>query len=365
MKLGPLEVPVPTLVLVALAVALCGAVVVAGATSSAAFTPYNPDWQGLSELRDVADEDGVETITATETERYGTVEAEGTAAFVIAPPAYTPAERARLRQFVEDGGTLVVAARDPDTANPLLATLGTNVTVDGAPLRDEEEYSYSPDFPLVTSVANHTAVRNANGLSLNYGTALAVEESSDARAIANSSSVSYLDRNGDGKLGQDEPLGSQPVIASQPVDAGEVIVVSDPSAFINAMLERDANRALAAGLLENHDRLLLDRTESSPPLLVLGLLAIRNSSLLASGLLLALVGAVVCWERGLHRRLVDRIRDRRGDVDPGVIDADPDAEALAAYLETRSPEWDDRRRDRVLGGIMGAREQRADDDRDD
>jgi hypothetical protein len=361
MRLGSREIPLPTLVLVVLAVALGGAVVAAGATSSGAFTPYNPSWQGLSELRTVADDAGLETRTATDVERYETIQAEGTIAVTVAPPEYTPAERARLRRFVVDGGTLVVAARNPATADPLLDDLGTSVTLDGAPLRDEQEYGSSPDFPLVTWVGNHTAVRNAEGTSLNHGTALSVERGGSARPVANSSAFSYLDRNRDETLSANETLGSRPVVANQSIGAGEVIVVSDPSVFINAMLERDANRAFVAGLSQGHDRLLVDRTHSSIPPLVGLLVAIRESSLVASVFLLGLVGVVYAWERDLHTRAFARLGSQRNEDFSGS----PDPDTMAAYLDVRSPEWDDDRRERVLGGIMEAREQQGHDDRDD
>jgi hypothetical protein len=366
MRLGPVEVATPTLVLFVLATALCGAVLVGGTTSSAAFTPYNPGWEGLSELETVGTQTGAESIVVTDVGQYAEVEADGTVAVITAPPAYSPGERARLRQFVERGGTLVVAARDPERANPLLRSLGTNVTVDGRPLRDEQEYGRTPDFPLVTSVADRSLAADANGLSLNYGTALVVENGTSARSIANSSSFSYLDGDGDDTLDDDETLESRPVVASQPVGTGTVIVVSDPSVFINGMLERDANRAFAVGLLSGKDRVLIDRTASSVPPLTALLVAIRGTPALSSLFVLLAIGGVLGWERRLDSRPLQWLRSWRTDEYSGVDEwHEPDSEAVAAYLDDQAPDWDERRRDRVLGGIMKARQQRSHDDRDD
>lgn len=304
MQVGPLSVSGPWLLVAALATAVGLTLVVAGATGGSAFDPYNPEWEGLSEFRGEAD--GLETRVATAVDAYDDA-GNGTVAVLVRPPDYTAAERDRLRSFVERGGTLVVAAQDPERANPILAGVGADIRVDGALLRDEQAFWVTPDFPTVTTVADHPYVRNASRLSLNHGTALSV--GADARPLANSSPVSYLARN-DTDTGDSNVTAARPVVALDAVGRGEVVAVSDASVFVNAMLDRPDNRALAAALLAEHERLLLDRTASGVPTLVAAQRTLRDSTALSGLLVLAGVGTLAAWEVGLLGRVLARFRRR-------------------------------------------------------
>lgn len=395
MELGPIEAPVPVLAAGAFAIAVVGVLLVAASTSGAAFGPHNPGWEGLSEVRDAADEAGVETAVATDREDYAAVQHDGTVVLVVAPADTTSAWRAQLRTLVENGGTVVVAARDPAETNRVLSTLGTEVRVDGAPLRDEREYDPTPAFPLATDVANHSYVRGAEGLTLNHGTALATADALEARetaaerdepwptyaiaaedsevwraedgprALANTSEYAYLDRDGSDQLDPNERLDSRPVVAVESVGRGQVVTVGDPSAVINVMMERDANRAFVANVLADHERLIVDRTGGEVPPLVGALGAIRTSPTLGALAGLALLGGVLAWERRPLRGLRARWRDWRSDEPAAVVDARPDRDALRAYLADRYPELDDAQRERVLGGIMNVEEKFGHDDRGD
>lgn len=309
----------PRVVLGALAVAVVVAVVLGLATTGAAFAPFNPDWEGASELRETAETGGADTVIATEIDRYESGEANGTVAFVLAPDARSQSERAAMRAFAERGGRLVVATDDPDAGNQLLAGLGVDVGVAGPSLRDEYEHLHGPAFPVTTSAADHDAVRNTTGLALNYGTALEVGD--DARPLANTSTFSYLDLDGSGDPGPGEELAARPVVASQSIGEGEVIVVSDPSAFINAMFDHEPNRRFAANLVGDRDRVLLDRTDDGVPPLRAALLWLRGQPLGPALLGVVLVGVLVAWERGLLGTLRERgrsvARGRSADREPG------------------------------------------------
>lgn len=313
------DVPVPRLVLGALAVAVVVAIVLGLATTGAAFAPFNPDWEGASELRETAEDGGADPVVATEVDRYETVTANDTVAFVLAPEARSQADRATMRRFVERGGRLVVATDDPAAGNELLAGLGVDVRVAGPPLRDEYEHLHGPAFPVTTTTADHDAVRNTTGLALNYGTALDV--GGEARPLANTSAFSYLDLDGSGEPGPGEELGLRPVVASQSIGNGAVIVVSDPSAFINAMLDHEPNRRFATNLLADRDRALLDRTDDGVPPLRAALLWLRGVPYGPALLGVVLVGAVLAWERGLAGALWKRgrsiVRRRREPVPVG------------------------------------------------
>lgn len=371
MRLLGYEVSIPSLVLATLVLALVVALGVSVATTGAAFAPYNSDWQGASDLRTTADESGVSSEIVTEMDRYRAVDANDSVAFVLAPESRSASDRATLRSFVQQGGRLVVATSDPESGNELLSGLGTDVRVVGPTLRDDVESLHGPGFPMVSSTANHSAVRNTTGLALNFGTALTVDGA--ARPIANSSSFSYLDEDGNEAPSDGESLESRPVIASQSMGSGEVIVVSDPSVFINAMLDHDPNRNFVANLVEDRDRALLDRTNDGVPPLRAALIWLRGHPAGPALLGLSLVGVILAWERGLVRRFGERGRrllpggrgaeSGRGSSaggSPGELGV-VDREALDAYLADRYPEWEPEQRRRVLGGVITDDLERDDD----
>lgn len=363
MQLGSYEIPLPRLVAAGFGVAVLLVLVVAASTSGGAFASYNPGWEGLSEVQTEADRANLETTVATESENYDRVFPQNAILLLIGPEDTTSEQRARLRTFVEAGGTVVLASQDPEVADPVLSTLGTDLQIDGDPLRDEHAHDASPDFPLVTSTADHPYVANAEGMALNHGTAVMLadreaatgepwpETAEGPTSLARTSDFSYMDRDGDGAPSPDENLAPRTVVAVQEVGNGEVVAVSDPSAFINVMLEREPNRAFVAGLFGEHERLVLDQSGGDVPPLVQAIFLVRTTPVLAVFFSLALVLAVVGWERRPHRRLRERWRARTGSGAGAEATAVVDRDAIAAYVDEQYPDLDERRRERVLGGI--------------
>jgi hypothetical protein len=129
-----------------------------------------------------------------------------------------------------------------------------------------------------------------------------------------------------------------------------VVVVSDPSAQINAMLDRPDNRAFVGALFDGADRVALDYSHTArlPPL-ALAVLLLRESvalQLLATGLL---GGGIALWARWPALRGAGALADLRGALGRGTAGADPrlDAAAAAAFLRRRHPAWDEERIERV------------------
>ncbi len=291
----------PRILLAALAVALLGGVLVAGVSSSAAFGAYNPAWDGTSELRSFAAEEGVETAFVRPDEAYG--DPEDGVAIVLAPDGSVDDER--LRRFVANGGTAVVAADFGGDANPLLDSLNATARVDGRLLRDEQRHYRGPAMPRATNVTEGPLVDGVNALTLNYGTGLAPN---DARVLVRTSPYAYYDGNRNGELDSEETPASRPVAAVEPVGEGRVVSVGDPSLFINAMLERPGNRAFASNLLSGADGLHLVVGDGALPPLVAALLTLRGSPLLQVLVGGGLVGLVGLWARSpdLFRRVRQR-----------------------------------------------------------
>ena len=329
---------------------------VAASTSQTAFGSYNAAWDGASDLRDLATDAGAEPLIALNTTEYRTVDPSGTVAFVLSPDQpYSLQERTRVTEFVEAGGTLVVAEDYGPHSAGLLRALGVETRIVGVPLRDEQEYYRSPAFPVATNVTDDPVTEGVNELSLNHGTSLRVNDSDpDTTVLVRSSEFSYLDRNGDGRLNDSEELASRPVAVRESVGNGTVYVVSDPSLFINAMLERPGNAQFARNLVGNHSTAVLDYSHlSGQPPLVLATLTLQRSplwQLVVGGLGLAGLLFVGRLRRGVlagFERFSRRGRPQREFV---LDDADPDD--VIQHLARQHPDWEETRIRRVMRGVL-------------
>ena len=347
----------PELVFGAFTIVVIVALIVAASTSGAAFGAFTFSWEGTSDLRDEAESSDAELIIATDTERYEEVDPDGTVAFVLAPDErYDGEDRERLREFVEDGGTLVVADAFGPHGNPLLEDMGASARLNGDPLRDERNYYRSPALPVATNIGEHPYVARSEGITLNHGT---IVEPGESTVIARSSEYGYLDHNRNRELDDEETLASYPVITTEEVGNGEVVVVSDPSVFINVMLDRPGNRAFANGLFALHDRILFDTSHSADvPPAAAAMLSLRESAALQA----LLGGGIVLSIAATHRRsaltpLWARIQRRTGSAGrAGLSEAE-----MRRRLTERHPDWDESRRDRVITTITSRKKDVRDD----
>jgi hypothetical protein len=77
--------------------------------------------------------------------------------------------------------------------------------------------------------------------------------------------MSWIDKNGNKRINSDEMMGRFAVMAQEKAGKGEIIVLSDPSIFINAMQDPGANwdnRQLVRNLAGNAGPLLIDQMNS-------------------------------------------------------------------------------------------------------
>ncbi|QIB75535.1 DUF4350 domain-containing protein [Halogeometricum borinquense] len=337
---------------VGLAVVVVLSLGVGAATSSASFSAYNSAWNGAADVQPVASETGATFSVATEVETAYR-EPNSTVSIILSPDqAYTRAEAQRVREFVEQGGTIIVADDFGPHTNPLLSALGSDVRIDGRLLRDEQQYATTPNFSEATTTPNATFLDTDQTLTLNHGSAL---RANGTTVLARSSEFSYVDSNRNYQLDDSEALQSRPIAMQESVGDGTIIVVSDPSMFINAMLEREGNRAFVTGLLEPHDRVVADysHTEQIPPLagFVLWLQRTPVAQVGFGAIALALVGVVVFRPRQLVG-----VFDRK--TEPTPVDAD----ALRAYLASQHPDWDETELGRVMTGVMPEETNLSEDD---
>ena len=294
MSLGGLDYPQALLAVLVVATTL-GLGVAAG-TSSADFGAYNLGWDGASDLRSAADEAGADPTVVRETNEYGDATPNEAVAVVLSPDeAYGANDSTRLREFVEDGGTLVVAEDFGENGNALLAAVGADARVDGRPLRDERRYHRSPAFPVADNVSDTPLTADVGSLTPNHGSAV---DPNGATVLATTSEYAYVDANRNGELDDAETMAPRPVATVESVGDGRVVTVGDPSLFINAMLERSGNRAFVGNLFGSAEAVLLDysHAERLPPLAA-ALLAVRGSALLQVTLGTVGILAVIAWAR--------------------------------------------------------------------
>lgn len=366
-----LPVSIPTLALAVLTVAVAGALVVSMSASTASYGPYNDDWDGTTEVEAIAQTTGAQVQIVHETSAYSETSPSETAAFVLSPDSpYQPNEATRVTDFVRSGGTLVVADDYGPHANELLRQLGASARLDGRPVLDVRSNYRSPAMAVTSPVADHPFVAGVESVTLNHGT---VVEPGEATPLINTSEHAYVDADRNGELGPNETLETHTVATVERVGEGQVVVVGDASAFINAMVERSGNRNFVRALLGDHETLVLDHSHTADlPPVVLAVLVVRESALLQLGLGTLAVGALAVWSR--HPSSVSGqvsgplrwiLRAGRADSPPsagdGTVerpdDARPSTSELAAYLERQHPNWDRERVERVVSAMECRRNQ--------
>ncbi len=360
------DIDYPRAVLLVLLVVLNLALVGAVVTSDAPYGPYNGAWDGTSELRTSLAGDADLTL-AHSTTQYGEVSGDAVAIVVAPQESYGATDTARLRQFVQRGGTLVVMSDDNRT-NRLLTELEVETRIDGRPLRDERENYRSPALPVATETTDHPYTDDIDGLTLNYGTALNVSTDSqrfgpawEGQYLINTSGFAYIDRNRNETLDTSESLRERPVATLEPVGQGQVLVVSDASVATNAMLDRTGNERFIQNIAGAHDQVLLDYSHGHPlPPLVYALLLIRATPWAQFVLGLTAVAVVALWARGVSVSIPEWLVGRDRDTPSPKISASQDD--LTAFLAAEHPEWDEDRIERVTQAIIRRREQRGNDD---
>lgn len=304
----------PRIVLVALLIAVVAALLFAFLTAGGAFDAFNPTWEGTSDLR--GDTGDTESQVLLSAEGYERLEANRTVVFMIAPTKKpTAADATRIRQFVSDGGTLVVADDFGPHGNAVLADVGAEARIDGALLRDELEYAAGPTLPIAGNVTTHRYTTDVEQLTLNHGSAV---RPGGADVLVRSSPVAYLDRTATGNLTAGDEVGAHPVVTSEAVDNGTVLTVSDPSIFINTMLQEPDNRVFATAILDGHDSAAFDYAHrESRSSLAVALVLLRQTPLV-QGVVIFLGTAGVFAAAGGRSLPVNRLAEWLNRVSPTV-----------------------------------------------
>lgn len=173
---------------------------------------------------------------------------------------YTDQDLEQLRQFVEEGGSLILMD-DYGYGNRLLEYLGVTVRLSGEPLLDPLFCYKNQWMPRVTDFSSELNNTGVKAVMLDHATAILDATNTDV--VAWSSSTSFLDLNDNGAWEESEPKGPFPVAAEFRFGKGTVDVVSDPSLMINSVYGRDDNYQFMKYLLSRQgdiEKTLIDNS---------------------------------------------------------------------------------------------------------
>ena len=174
----------------------------------------------------------------------------------------TPAELEALNSFVTRGGTLILAD-DYGYGNQILEYLGLKTRFSGQPLLDPLANYKNKWFPQISHIKSSPFTSDIDKLVFNHATCLTNVEA--ANVLAQSSLFSFLDLNGDQTWQESEPTGSLPVISLHNLGSGQIILVADPSLFINSMETMEGNDSFLQNIAAiTASELLIDQSHLPP-----------------------------------------------------------------------------------------------------
>lgn len=208
------------------------------------FSLVNARWNGCSDIavRTVQEgklqptfyfEDNELSLAYRSFTAYDT-DPNSTCLILIGPrTAFTTEEISYVQEFLTQGGMMLLAD-DFGTGNQLLTGINASIRLSERLLLDLAFEKQAP-FVNVFSFDNTSSplLANVSNLLLNYPTRILTTK--NATVLAKTTELSWEEKNQNGRLDTNEQQGSYPVLAQQQYGKGILVVVSDPSLFINDM----------------------------------------------------------------------------------------------------------------------------------
>ena len=219
------------------------------------FRVENPFWNGFKNLSTSYPVQSLESFADLP------VSPRGTTLILVPYLNLTSVELEQLNSYVSEGGRCILAD-DYGHGNQILEYLGLEVRFSGEVLVDPLLNYKTGDFPKIIHFESDPLTINTESLVLNHATCLVNTE--DDSAIALSSSFSFLDRNENGTYEDDELSGPLPVICREMFGDGQVVLVADPSLFINSMNAIDENEGFIQNIADTTTSLYIDQSHLPP-----------------------------------------------------------------------------------------------------
>jgi len=221
------------------------------------FSRYNTGWNGTSLFFSGLDRHKVTDIT----DPAGLTPYTNTTILLIIAPEREPTgpETEAYRAFLQRGNTILLAD-DFGAGNAILRGIGSRISIRDGNLSSLDRAYGDPYSVVVYNVTNVSPVQSLSAVVLNRAAPL-----EGGIPLLRTSFLSWTDTNGNGRIDSDEALGTFSVMAREKTGEGELIVLSDPSIFINAMQNIDEkydNRKLIRNLVEREGSVLIDQMNS-------------------------------------------------------------------------------------------------------
>jgi hypothetical protein len=225
--------------------------------NSLEFSRYNTGWNGTSQFFSNLDRHRFTEIS--DPAQLATY--RNNALLLVIAPGHSPTspEIAAYRNFLEQGNTILLAD-DFGTGREILEGLESRITVLPGNLSSVDR-AYADSYSVVVyRVTNTSPLQRVTTLVLNRPAPL-----EGGTPLMVTSIMSWIDANGDRRINSNEMLGKFSVIAQDDIGRGSLVVLSDPSIFINSMQdpgEKWDNRQLVQGLFNRDGPLLVDQMNS-------------------------------------------------------------------------------------------------------
>jgi len=217
------------------------------------YHPLNSGWNGCSKVASAA-------ANVTLLSSYSKLSPNSSSLLAIIGPniQLSDEESSNVRSFLEAGGTVLVAD-DFGTGNSLLQRLEIGARFSGKPLADLYYYDKDPGFPIIRGFSPSSLTENVSVIILNRPSFLEIDNSSQVTRLASSSPFSFIDLSGENRPLANETIDSYPVMAAAKIGRGTLILISDPSMFVNDMIDLNDNMQLFRNMLRiGHSSLFFD-----------------------------------------------------------------------------------------------------------
>lgn len=277
-------------ILAVTAVVLAGIVILSYLSSTdAELSRYNSGWNGTSVFYDQLERAG--GTAATSDTLLGSAPPE---TLILVEPAVLPEgkEKDSFRQYIRNGGTLIVIAKN-ESANDILEAAGSSMRIRESLLSSIDMEYADPHMVIAYQVQDHRLLGDVKSIALNKPSTLTGGET-----LLETSVISWIDINGNGRADGSETFAKVPVMAHEILEDGEIIVLSDSGILINSMdftvSERDnaqLRENLITGMNASYD------TITSQPFMTEGILQAvtgAKSTTIIKILVVLLITGVIC-----------------------------------------------------------------------
>ncbi|MDP6659230.1 MAG: DUF4350 domain-containing protein [Candidatus Poseidoniia archaeon] len=223
---------------------------------------WDSDWNDLSRFADDMEARGYTTqslLSSPQALGELTGEQRNSTVLVIlgVERAYTEPEAKAIHEFVKQGGRVLLADDFGHGNSAVSGLYSVGASFFGNRLYDRNhwEEAYHPhnsSYVIVDAAITHYGF--SGQLLLSEPTALTIAEGGKAIPLARSSVQAFVDLDGDGIGDSDEgafSIGGAVVMAEVEIGSGRMVMLSDPSLFINSLYDELDNREFARALIDS------------------------------------------------------------------------------------------------------------------